>query len=279
MATKEFEKQSDLKRFSLGVEEFALILGLVGKPKDGHIVLAAAYEDISQIDMDALLSSASHSLLARNFCFMLPNTDQPVLDKGLKQAIACLLNYNQVMYLNVLTGNAPIQLTIHINSPKAFCAHLNKANMVHLLEYGSWQSLGVYLADSLDAVVFPTDTMPDSFEAEIPFLFLSSMTKPQGEPIDVTSLLKNKGWSSERVNMLAEDLAYQTLRGTLLRVQTDDVESSEKYAQAAKTTLLFLRGKERVWIFRFDTPDESAIGLASIIDRKGFDEALKALVK
>lgn len=278
MATKGRKKQLDIKHFSLGAEELGLLLGLLGKAEDGQIILASAHNDINEIDIEALLSSASHSLLARDYCSIPPNAAQPTIDKGLKEAVTCLYNYKQVMYLNILAGNDPLQIMIHINTPKSFCVHLNKSNKVHLLEFGPAQSLGGYLIDIFDPVVFPSETNSELFEGEIPFSMLSRMTAQEGQQIDVTDLANNKGWSSEQVRFLEDDLRNQVVRGILIRVQTDDVESMDKYTQASKSSFLFLRGEDRAWTFQFSSQEDSAKGIARIIDRKGFGEALIAFL-
>lgn len=278
MSIKKIPNKIPISRFSLGSEEYALVLSLMGKPQDGHIVLANAHPDLPQIDIDALLSSASHSLLARGFCIIPAKGNQPLVEITLKQAVDCLLRYQEVFYLNVVTGDDPLQWTLHVSSSQGFCAHLNKANMVHLLEHGSKSILGQYLSETLGGILGLTEIPVKHFEEEIQLDVLTNLLEIiKGDPIEA-ELIKQVGWEKEKVELLLEDITHQVLRGTLLQVKTDDVESPEKYSLAKKATLFFLKGKQRTWTFQFPSADATVKGIARVCDSKDFHDILTATV-
>lgn len=265
-------------RYSLGTEEFSLALAMAGGQDQGRAVLASAYKNNAQIDTDSLLSSASHSLLARGYCTLSSNT-QPALEKNFNRILSPLINFIEVVYLNLVTAQSPLELTIHINPPKDFCSHLNKGNMVHLLEYGTYKSLGAYLVDSLQDAVAPSSQLESSFNAEIPLSVLANMPLSGENQNMISDQLQRSSWPSRQADMLSESLQKQIIRGTIIRVKTKNIALEDEIVQAPKSTLLFLKGADNTWIFNFESLDSSATGKACLVDLNGFKDAIINFVR
>jgi len=278
MTQEEFSKRTLVSKFSLSAEELSLVLSMVGQPEQGQAILKTAHENLVRLDMDSLLSSASHSLLARGFS-KISTAGQPILEKNLEKASTVLIQFDQLIYLNIVSGSRPLELTIHVKSPKAFCSHLNKANVVHVLEYGQFRDLGKYLIYILGESIISSTSTSDHFEAPIPFSILPTSLELHKNQMQISISLTNAGWPSDRADMLAEDLIRKIVRGSLIRINSGNLTSEEQIAKAPRSGLLFLRGLQRSWVFKFPSMEPSAIGQARLVDLDTFEQFLIGFVK
>ena len=135
---------SDLyQSLKLSVEELSLLYSSLGKNAEANKILKEAHQNFDELDLDALLSSAGHSLLARGYC-SIDNRDQLIIKKEVKKVIEILVGQDQIFFINILSGANPLNITIFNHSTGMFCSVYNSENIVFTLEYGLSKNLAKY---------------------------------------------------------------------------------------------------------------------------------------
>ena len=265
-----------LNVFSLGAEELALALGLVGCTDLGKELLSTIHKKPDELYMKALLSSASHSMLARGLVLA---DGQPVLEKQLQRAMSPLVKFDYSLIFTLVSANQQTKADLRVQKNGDFTARVNKENKVYLLENARSSSLVDYLMDVLDEIALVTELPDPGFTAPIQIDVISHTMEKSTNVASVPGVLEQTGWPSGQARALSEDLSNHLLRGTLIKVIADEVNSPGKKAQAPAPTLLLLRGRQRTWTFAFSSPDLGTIGTATLVDQRTFSRILTDFLK
>jgi hypothetical protein len=268
-----------LERISLGVEEYSLSLGAAGRPDLGRAFLLAVHPEADDDYIQSVLTSASHSLNARDL-IQINREGKTVLQDKFASSIRPLIEYDWFMYLTfVKTGRILFKSIIYASQKHGFSTTLNKSNAVQTIEHGEYTKLSKYLFDLVEEAVVLEKPVEKGISMQIRYNDLNSVLETRQASAEINSKLQNSGWNSEDANALIEDLNRQLFRGSLFRIIASDKNSSEDWITAQKSCLLFLKGEERSWLFDFPTIDRDPIGTASLIDKKTLMTALNLITK
>lgn len=260
---------------SLGLEELAMALGLINRPDLGRQLITSIYENLSEEEIEHRLSSASHSLLARGLV-AISEKGSPILENNLETALFPLARFDYILQLSRVREGGQISATVHVQKGKLFTAHSIQAGVVHVLEHGHYKDLPGYLGDT-----FSLGSVKDGKSTEFEWTVSPSIL---GETLKTTNrsavleIIKSAGVPTGDAKDLASDLAQQTERGTILRVQVSSELDVQTISAADKQMLMLLSGKKQNWLFKFDSALDSAIGRVFTINSDAFRKHLDSFV-
>ncbi len=259
--------------YSLGLEELSMALGLVNRPDMGKQLLESIYDNLTETQIESRLSSASHSLLARGLA-AISEKGGPVLEGGLEQALFPLIRFDYVLQISRVRDGKQVGATVHVQKGKSFTSHSIQAGVVHVLEHGSWKNLANYLMNTfplLDEKGIKTEELPWPVTPGI----LGEALRG-GKLSAIIKILVRSGMPSADAENLAEDLAHQTLRGTILRVKANGEINMEKLAAVDKQMVMILSGKARNWLFEFNSTSDASTGKIWTINRQNFQKRIES---
>jgi len=267
-----------IDRYVMGAEEFSLALGLIGKTDEGRAVLSTTHKNLQDLDVNALLASASHSLLARGLC-KIGNSDQPILEESLEKAMRMLVDFDELLQVNVGSEAIAMEVTIHIRKLKYFCAHWIRSNPIHQLECAPYRHLGAYLMEPMGIALSIKDQSHPQIGGEVPISLLSTSIEAQQDEKKILSFLEENGWSAENAEYLASDIVARISRGSIIKLGISSNQTEDEITAAQKSGLFFLLGSQYDWAFSFPSLDPSAMGQARAINKSEFETILEEFLK
>jgi hypothetical protein len=268
-------ENNSIKLFSLGLEELAMALGLINRPDLGRQLILSIYEGIGEEEIDHRLTSASHSLLARGLV-AISEKGSPILENDLEKALFPLARFDYIVQLSRIREGKQISATIHVQKGKLFTSHSIQAGVVHVLELGQYKDLPDYLCD-----IFSAGAEEDKKSMEFEWMISSGVlgeTLRGANDRSIVEVIKNAGVPLSDAKDLAADLAQQTERGTILRVQAGSELDVQTIPLAEKKMLMLLSGEKRNWLFKFDSALDSALGKVSVLNAGAFRKHLETFV-
>lgn len=257
----------NITSFSLALEELSLGLGLINRQDLGRQLILSIYENLKEELVEARLSSASHSLLARGLC-TISKSGQPSLLPELEQVIFPLAKFDFSIQISIVRDGDTIPMTIHVQRGKCFTVHAVQLGVVHVLEYGEYGELIPYIADMMNNF---GDKETDEIGRITPDLLGQLLTSHGRE---LTSRFIDYGWKSLHIEQLLDDLKRAVFRATLIFVNASDKTEMESIRQSEHKTILLLKGKTRSWIFDFPGSGDQVEGNALLVSREGFRNTL-----
>lgn len=266
-----------LVEYSLGLEELALVFGLINRKDLGQQVIAAAYDDLSPQQVEERLTAASHSLLARGLTSI---SDQGIInmDSQLELAVFPLTTFDYLIQLSLVLESGRADVTIHIQQGKKFTAHLVKAGVVHILTHGVVASLGKYVLDVFDEIGTGSQEKSPGKQLPVSLAVLGEVQSKGNDMDEMVPLLTAADWAEQAARDFCADLVDQKLRGTLLRLDSRQDADWEKVKSSPNRSLLFLRGAHRSWLFRFPDTRDASQGTGGVIDRANFEKEVLAFI-
>lgn len=252
-------------KFSLGLEELALGLGMINRPDLGRQLILSIYDQIQDQQIEERLTSASHSLIARGLCGM-TNTGSAILREDLELVLFPLAKFDYILQVSIVKGYAQADTNIHVIRNRMFTSHFADIGVVHTLENGNYENLARYIQEIFTSAISVGLSTP-GIEFRINLGLLGKALNLGSDYDQIVTLFKHSGLSKDHAELLANDIAHQVLRGSILRV---DASSEMDEAQAIATPhqiLLFLHGPRHTWAFEFHTVEDDATGTASIINQ------------
>lgn len=261
-----------IKLYSLGLEELAMALGLINRPDMGRQLIASIYDNLNDAQIESRLSSASHSLLARGLA-AISGKGSPILESGLEQALFPLVRFDYVLQLSRVRGDDQVGATVHVQKGKSFTSHSIQAGVVHVLEHGLCKNLSAYLRDTFNLGVEKNATSVEHEWTITPGVLGEALRG--ADPSVIFSILSNAGVPNNDAKNLADDLAHQTLRGTILRVQANSDADMDQLVSLDKRMLMILGGRKRGWLFEFESTVDETPGKAYTINNSVFQKRIE----
>ena len=260
--------------YSLSLEELALALGMINSPDTGKILLQSVYPQIGAQEMEARLTSASHSLLARGLCTMSVEK-MPILDKGLEMAVFPLVMFDALLQINLVGNQTSWDSRVHIQLDKRFSSHHFSNEVIHAIDYGSYDDLPAYVESLFDG--FSDDSEKSRLVGKLTITILDQAYVEHHSFADTERALMENSWSEMDAKALSQDLADQTVRGILSRIFTRPNMTLSEINTTPKKMLLFLKGLKRNWLFEF-APENAGAGDAWLVDQASFEKAFSAFL-
>lgn len=264
--------QEEMIHYALSFEELALALGLAGHPELGRGILVNVYENLTDERADALLTAASHSLVARG-CTRIEN-NHAVLSEPFRAALSPILEFDALLNLTLVHGQESGSVMIRLQRNGRFTAQMVRLGVVHVLESGPLEQLPAYLMEMTKGFGSGAAAGPATPEAlPVPLRVIADAIKTVegGNKPDAAIL---PAWSSEHRSALLEDLQVQTGRATLLMVNAGSSSTAEESAAAEKKIMILLKGNQRSWLFNFPATADDAVGIARIASQPEFGDEL-----
>lgn len=269
-------KSEQFSRFSLSAEELSLAFSSIGHPELGRQTLAQANLPLDD-RMDDLLSSASHSLIARELC-TIAKKGELIWDQTLIRAVTTLTDYDYFICINLSNKKSSLlNANVFVKKGECFTSYLNRQTQ-YMLEYGSYANLPSFLADALDDSLFQGESGWKDSVLRIKLQILNQALGKMNDSTITTDIFKKSGLSPENAEMLAEDITRQIARGMLLRVNANSQISLSSTEMIQRNSMLFLKGPQRTWVFEFPSVNEDADGVAFLVDQKTLNNSIKRLV-
>lgn len=249
-------------RYSLSLEELALVLGLINCTDKAHSLMRSVYADITDHQMEARFVSATNSLLACNL-MTLSERLTPRLGKELEMLVFPIASHDQLLQLTLITKQETKRSTVYMQKGRRFTSLTPDKDVVNIVEQGETEQLPQYLRSYLNN--FGKGSGNATY-GTVPLHFLNNVNE------DSQTILVQQGWSKSAARQFGEDLNNPILRGSMVLVnisQPTRIESSN----ANKHLLALLQGKKRSWIIDYPISDPER-GMARMVDERSFEESL-----
>lgn len=269
------KQSTNINAFSLGLEELAMALGIINCADLGRDLITATYGALSPEVMDARLTSASHSLLARGLA-AITKSGNPTLETRLEEALFPLARYDYLLQLSMVKEGGQATASVHVQKGKAFTSHSIQGGVVHVLEHGPNNLLAGYLQDLFGADIQNGKTSGQMQWSITPGI-LGQALKMKTAP-EIQMLLQEQGLPDLDGQNLANDLLNQRLRGTILRVNAGPSLPMDAIKNAPKTMLLILQGQKHTWAFDFPGADDNLRGMAQVVNRASLQALFEKFV-
>jgi hypothetical protein len=270
------ESKNLVTKYSLGLEELALALGLINRPDLGRDLLKAYDESLTAEQVGQRLLAAGHSLMARGLSGI-SSEGHPRLSAHLEQAVFPLARYDSLLHMSIVRQGTQASTTIHVLQGRMFTSHFAVMGVVQVLEYGPYEALLAFLEDPLEDFLGGSSIPSKGNSGHIHLDLLGENTNQDQAAIQ--SALTAEGWASDWASWLAEDLSHQVCRATLLHVATTADDPIELAQNAPTRSLLMLRGPERSWQIKFSTIKDNPLGSARLVNSKAFKQTLASFVQ
>jgi hypothetical protein len=197
------KKQTDV--YSLSMEEVSLALGMSGNPDLGSSMLREVYPELAPERADALLTAASHSMLARNLCRMGPE-DTIEMDPDLKLAIEPLHHFDYLLTLTLVYADSQVGVILRVQRGGRFTSQLVKAGVVHVLESGNSQDLGDFLLSVLQGFGHDKQGSAPALSLELNLETVKAAIEAVGKGEPAANLFKQAGWKDGDADAAARDV-------------------------------------------------------------------------
>jgi hypothetical protein len=267
----------DLHSLSLGREELALCLALINRPDLGQNLLAATNGERGEAAQRAALEAAGHALLARGFCRLNADRSLTLLDE-FQGIFLPLARFDEIIQVSRVQAGKAGEWLVSVLHGRAFTAQHTADGLAYRLDSGPCTGLVEYLEAVLDLQDFSVtpSTLEGRENLQVSLSALGGAQELAGQLDQARQALEAGGLPGGQASLLADDLARQTLRGSLARIRAGSSAVEAGLAQAPRSALLLLKAPERSWLFEFpqvgagDCP-----GVARLAAKGSLERALK----
>jgi len=259
--------------YSLGLEELAMALGLINRPEMGRQLLVSIYDHLTESQVESRLSSASHSMLARGLA-SISEKGSPILESGLEQALFPLARFDYVLQISRVRDGKQGGATVHVQKGKYFTSHSIQAGVVHVLEHGDYKSLPAYLGDTFHANKEKETSAVEHTWNITPGILGDALRNEKTGAI--SKILAQAGLPDSEAQNLADDLAHQTIRGTILRMAAGAETDMQKMTTMKKQMIMLLGSSKRNWLFEFPGADDASVGKAWTVNQQTLQKRLES---
>jgi hypothetical protein len=258
---------------NLGAEELALAFSMINRPDMGRRLLQSISPKISNEQIEARLTSASHSLAARNLVDITENGKARINAK-LEQALLPLVKFDKVIQLSRITKEESFFYSVHIHRDRLFTSHLIKKGVIHLIEYGDHSILAEYLMNKFHDFDKQGTKLKIENNHNLTLGLLGKLMKVHEKIEAVRQQLKEAGLSDDVVAQLGADIVDHHMRGSFIfqTANAKGISKNEKYQ--AGNSILLLAGKQNNWVFEFPKTDDREVAVISPDGRQAFSQIL-----
>lgn len=268
--------KSELKTFSIGMEELALAFNLINRADLARDLLSSIYDNLTEPAVEARLTTASHSLLARGLSGI-STAGTPSLDPDFEQALFPLAQFDYTVFLSVVRADRPMTSTIHVRKGKTFTSHAVQLGVIHLLEHDKAARLPEFLCDVFEDFGSEKDAA-DRLACKVTLKTLAQAQQPDVKIEKIIELLTAVGIEDRVAKILGEDLKKQEYRVILLRSMINSDMPAEEMKKAEKHSLMLLKHKDHSWLIEFDSAEDDAVGSARLVSRDDFKKSLNGFI-
>ena len=268
--------KSEINTYSIGMEELAMAFNLINRADLARELLSSIYDNLTEAAVDARLTTASHSLLARGLTGITAQ-GTPSLDPDFEQALFPLAQFDYTLFLSVVRVDRPLSSTIHVRKGKNFTSHTVQLGVIHLLEHGKSAGLPDFLADVFEDFGSAKE-VADKLACKVTWKTLAQAQQPDVKVDRIVELLTTAGIAPATAKILAEDLKKQEYRVILLRSMINSEMPLEEMKKAEKRSMMLLKKEDHAWLFEFDSAEDDAAGSARLVSRDDFKKSINGFI-
>ncbi|MEW6029854.1 MAG: hypothetical protein AB1554_10285 [Chloroflexota bacterium] len=273
------KKTQEYATWSLGVEELALALSMINRSDLGRQMLKSVSPGISNEQMDARLTAASHSLAARDLVDIV-ESKQARLISELEQALLPLVKFDKLIQISkATTGKETFFYTVHIYRKRSFMSHLIKNGVVHVIESGEYAGLVEYLLGKFHE--FDTQEAKLSIENghKVTLGLLGTLMKENGNADSIFQQLERAGLPKDLAARLSIDIADHTSRGSIGTQTVNKTGASKRERYQSGSLILLLAGRQNNWLFEFPKAADNEIAVIHSAGRQALSRALHQFIQ
>lgn len=272
------KKTQEYVTWSLGVEELALALSMINRPDLGRQMLQSVSPGISDEQMDARLTAASHSLAARDLVDI-AESKQARLISELEQALLPLAKFDKLIQFSKVTGKENFFYTVHIYRKRSFVSHLIKKGVVHVIESGEYAGLVEYFLEKYHE--FDTQEAKLSIENghNVTLGLLGTLMKENGNADSIFQQLEQAGLPKDLAARLSADIADHVSRGSIATQTVNQTGSSKREKYQSESLILLLAGRQNNWLFEFPKAGDNEIAVIHSAGRQALSRALHQFIQ
>ncbi len=268
--------KTGIATYSIGMEELAMAFNLINRADLARELLTSIYDNLSDAVVEARLTTASHSLLARGLTGI-KTGGAPNLDADFEQALFPMAQFDYALFLSVVRSDRAQTASIHVRKGKTFTSHTVQLGVIHLLEHGKTAGLADFICDVFEdfgSAKEPTENLA----CKVSWKALAQAQQPDVKLEKVIELLTAAGVAPATAKILAEDLTKQEYRVILLRSMINSEMPVDDMKKAEKHSLMLLKSKDRCWLFGFASAEDDSEGEGGLISRDGFKKKLNGFI-
>jgi len=259
---------------ALGMEEMALSLSLVGKADIGKEIINGIYPNVSAERMDGLLTSASHSLLARGLAEV--ENGQARVTAEMAHILDPFVNYQFLVTLSLGVGKEQINALIRCQENGSFTSHFVRSGLVHVLENGTQDELVQFLFSPLQSFILPNPADPVSLPINMSSIGKALEATAKKEA--VMDLFASSGWEEKYIRELGADFEQSTARASIVRADINSQMDASIKTSVKTASILLVCSQARSWIMVFADGSETATGVLQRTTGEGLLAAIKKMI-
>jgi hypothetical protein len=267
----------EITTFSLSAEELALALSMINKPDLGRQILNTVAPQMSDEQIDARLTSASHSLVARGLADISLRGNSE-LDSMLEKAIFPMAKYDQLLQISSSNDDNQQMRVVYSYQNNFFAAHWVEKGVVNIIDYGSYASFADYVSSFFSEIGKKGSDKSVAADHKITLGTLGKAMIERSQKKQVNEMLFESGLSEELAGQLTSDILKQKMRGSLMLFDINSETTPDTAHNAAKETILMLRGPQRSWLFEFANTHDEEVAHIQLVNRKTFEKVLRQTI-
>ena len=268
-----------IKNASFSADEVALLFSLMNKPELGRSVLETTYGEIGETVIEEKMTTASHSLLARQHV-RISEKDIIIVEENVESLLSPLVVFDGMIQfsLNENADEGPNITNIYLSKKDKFAAHVIDLGVVHKITSGSIDEMPelisgwVNLPDKYPPKIFEKLEKSDYSIKMAAFAELMSFSPKRGaeelEKLDI---------DSDIAMALAEDACRPKLRGSIVRVEYTSENPNEVNFDEAGAGLLYIVGKNAGWLLIFDSAVDDTVGRIIPGNKDNLDQQIRRI--
>lgn len=256
-------------RFSL--EEFALILSVLGYPETSKGLLLGQLGEISADEERGRLEAATHSLLAKDL--FASRGEELQLKSEIAQMMATIVVNDYALRCTEKHSPALEQnLTIYVKGEQIVQQQVS-SGVLYAFETLSSRNAARESCRRFFDLTLPIETDDVSFT--IADEQLENARVAANESVEEgKSLLVDVGVDQDAAQMLSEDLSLQIRRGSILRIRT----STEEGTVSDEGFLILVGSCGRCWLMDIHREGNETLLTGKLASKEMFDEAVVGLL-
>ncbi len=252
---------------SLGLEELAMAFSLINRPDKSRQLFNSISPRLSNEQMEARLTSASHSLAARGLVTVGP-PETAKLSAELEQALLPLVKFDKVIQVSEVTAEESVFRSVHIFRNRLFTSHLIRMGVVHHLEAGDYSLLHEYLMNSFPDFGKSKLTIKIKNNHNLTLGLLGKLVKDNESPEQMSQILTEVGLPKSISEPLSVDLARQKMRAAIVVQSVNPEGNSREDKYRIDSSLFLLSGAQSDWLFEFPGAGDQIVAVIRSASRR-----------
>lgn len=250
-----------LSAIVLSVDELALVLSLLDHAAIGQKVISDNYPYLRQNEIEQRLLSAGHSLLSKRYCH-LDDLGIAKLVPGIKEILAPVLQPKALLQIaSTAAEREPDFINIYLTYQEFCTAHWIEMGVVHHFTSVVRDEGPDFILNQILGIQLTKSPVEKSLGGRKSAVRLDRLAQLQGISREAAvAELEAMGLNRQVADDLASAFAQSQVRGSVLFIKANVLQSPEPQLERAGPGLVFVAGPKATWIVDFEVLDEEVTG-------------------